>query len=91
MVLRKVAARGFAVLRLEPAVRSDEAEEGLRGKELAPANLLAPFMYVELVWSLMFGLTVFGFWPDSRTLMGAAVIIASGLYIWHRERIPSDS
>lgn len=59
----------------------------IRAYALAPANLLAPFMYVELIWSLMFGLTVFGFWPDGRTLMGAAVIIASGLYIWHRERV----
>jgi len=52
----------------------------------APASLIAPFSYSQLVWVTITGYVVFGDWPDGWTLAGAAVIIASGLYIAHRER-----
>ena len=58
----------------------------IRAYETAPAGLVAPFMYVEFVWSVALGLAVFGFFPDGWTLAAAAIIIASGLYIRHRER-----
>lgn len=53
----------------------------------APASLLAPFTYVQLVWATAFGMALFGTVPDGWTWAGAAVIIASGLYTAHRERI----
>ena len=46
----------------------------------APASLLAPFMYVQLISSTLFGLVIFGDFPDGLSIMGAAVIVASGLY-----------
>lgn len=46
----------------------------------APASLLAPFMYIQLVSSAVFGLLVFGDIPDALTVVGAAIIVASGLY-----------
>jgi drug/metabolite transporter (DMT)-like permease len=55
----------------------------------APASVLAPFSYVQLVFSGLLGLVVFGAWPDRWTLIGAAVIAASGLYSAHRERVRS--
>ncbi len=58
----------------------------IRAYEAAPAGLVAPFMYVEFVWSVALGLALFGYLPDGWTLAAAAVIIASGLYIRHRER-----
>ena len=58
----------------------------IRAYETAPAGLVAPFMYIEFVWSVALGLAVFGFLPDGWTLAAAATIIASGLYIRHRER-----
>ena len=58
----------------------------IRAYETAPAGLVAPFMYIEFVWSVALGLAVFGFFPDGWTLAAAAVIIGSGLYIRHRER-----
>ncbi len=54
---------------------------------LAPASVLAPFMYTQLVWATGFGYFVFGDIPTSWTLAGAAVVIASGLYLLHRERV----
>jgi drug/metabolite transporter (DMT)-like permease len=54
---------------------------------LAPASVLAPFMYTQLVWATGLGFLIFGDVPDSWTLAGAAVLIASGLYLLHRERV----
>jgi drug/metabolite transporter (DMT)-like permease len=54
---------------------------------LAPASLLAPFFYVQLVWVSVLGFLVFGHLPDHWTVIGAGIIIASGLYTAQRERI----
>lgn len=53
----------------------------------ATASVLAPFSYIQLLFSGALGYVVFGSVPDSWAFLGAAVIIASGLYIVHRERI----
>jgi drug/metabolite transporter (DMT)-like permease len=55
----------------------------------APASLLSSFVYTQLVWVVILGYTVFGDVPDRYTLIGAALVIASGLYILHHERIRS--
>jgi drug/metabolite transporter (DMT)-like permease len=54
---------------------------------LAPASVLAPFSYSQLIWATFAGWLVFGNLPDEWTLVGAAIIIASGLYTAHRERV----
>jgi drug/metabolite transporter (DMT)-like permease len=56
---------------------------------LAPASLLAPFFYGQLLWVTGLGYLVFGNLPDSWTLAGAGIIIVSGLYTVHRERVRS--
>jgi drug/metabolite transporter (DMT)-like permease len=56
---------------------------------LAPASLLAPFFYGQLIWVTALGFLVFGSLPDRWTLTGAGIIIASGLYTAHRERVRS--
>lgn len=53
----------------------------------APASVLAPFSYAQLVTSGLLGLVVFGALPDGWTLLGAGIIVASGLYTAHRERV----
>jgi len=53
----------------------------------AAASTLAPFSYVQLLFSTVLGFAVFGAVPDRATLLGAAVIILSGLYTAHRERV----
>ena len=53
----------------------------------SPGSLLAPFAYVQLPWVVLAGYLVFGDLPDRWTLVGAAIIIASGLYTAHRERV----
>jgi len=58
---------------------------------LAPASLLAPFLYTQIIWMTLSGIVLFGNWPDRQTLLGAAVIIASGIYVWHRERVRAQA
>jgi drug/metabolite transporter (DMT)-like permease len=53
---------------------------------LAPAAVLSPFIYTEIVLVTALGYLVFGDLPNRFTLTGAAIVIASGLYILHRER-----
>jgi drug/metabolite transporter (DMT)-like permease len=53
----------------------------------APASLIAPFSYSQIVWATLIGFFVFGTLPAPHTWAGAAVIVASGLYILHRERV----
>jgi drug/metabolite transporter (DMT)-like permease len=53
----------------------------------APASVVAPFSYSALIWATLFGFLIFSEWPDLWTWAGAAIIIASGLYIFHRERL----
>lgn len=58
----------------------------IRAFRQAPASVVAPFTYSSLVWAALFGFAIWGDWPDLWTWSGAAVIIGSGLYIFHRER-----
>ncbi len=52
----------------------------------AAASLLAPFNYTMMVWAVLYGWLIFGDIPGAKTMVGATVIIAAGLYAWHRER-----
>jgi drug/metabolite transporter (DMT)-like permease len=53
----------------------------------APAAVVAPFQYTQMVWGILFGLLIFGTVPDENRLLGSAIVIASGMYILYRETI----
>lgn len=48
----------------------------------APTSLLAPFFYVHLIWAIIYGWFVFGDVPAMATVIGGALVIASGLYVY---------
>jgi S-adenosylmethionine uptake transporter len=51
--------------------------------------VVTPFRYTAILWGLMLGLLVFGDWPRPLTLLGAGLVVASGLYtLWRETRIP---
>jgi drug/metabolite transporter (DMT)-like permease len=54
--------------------------------KFAPSATLAPLQYLEIVTAVGLGYLVFGDFPDAITWVGIAVIVASGLYVIHRER-----
>lgn len=53
----------------------------------APASVLAPFQYVEIVTAALFGYLFFNDMPADTTFVGTFIIIASGVYLFHRERV----
>ena len=58
----------------------------IKAFERAPASLLASFDYTTLVWATLYGFFLFGDLPDGWTILGAAIIVSSGLYLVKRER-----
>jgi drug/metabolite transporter (DMT)-like permease len=55
------------------------------GYRAAETTLVAPFEYGAIIYATVLGIAIWGEWPDVWSLAGVAVLIASGLYIWHRE------
>ncbi|MEW6766890.1 MAG: DMT family transporter [Pseudomonadota bacterium] len=53
---------------------------------LAPATVVVPYQYSMIIWAVIFGYVVFDDVPTLHVLVGAAVIIAAGFYIFLRER-----
>ncbi len=58
----------------------------IRAFAVAPASAIAPFTYAHLLWATLWGAVLFGDLPDGWTVLGAGVIVGSGLYVWRRER-----
>jgi drug/metabolite transporter (DMT)-like permease len=58
----------------------------ISGHRLAPAAVLSPFVYTQLIWVVILGYLVFDHVPNGWTMAGAAVVISSGLYLLYRER-----
>jgi S-adenosylmethionine uptake transporter len=48
-------------------------------------TFIAPFRYTSLLWALIIGFLVFGDWPDQLTLVGAAIVVGTGLFTLYRE------
>jgi drug/metabolite transporter (DMT)-like permease len=57
-----------------------------RSLKLAPASVVVPYQYSMIVWAVLFGYVVFGDVPSWATIVGAAIIIGAGFYIFLRER-----
>lgn len=56
-----------------------------RAMTYAPANVVAPFQYFQMIGSVIVGYFISSKFPDAMTWLGAAIIIGAGLYIWWRE------
>lgn len=57
---------------------------------IAPAPVLAPITYIQIVWMTALGYLIFGDVPTLTTLAGASIVVASGLYILYREQVKAD-
>jgi drug/metabolite transporter (DMT)-like permease len=58
-----------------------------RAIQAAPASVVAPYQYTMIIWAALFGFLLFGDIPPAPTVIGAAIIIAAGLYVSWRERV----
>ena len=57
-----------------------------RAHDFAEASVLAPMVYSQILYVTFFGWLFFDSVPDAATVLGASIIVASGLYVWLRER-----
>lgn len=57
--------------------------------QLTPAAVAAPYHYSQIVWGILFGILFFGEWPSIWSLLGGALIIGSGLYLYVRQSKPA--
>jgi drug/metabolite transporter (DMT)-like permease len=55
------------------------------GTTRASAAEIAPMTYVQLLIAMALGIILFGDWPDVTSLVGSAIIIGSGLFLWHQK------
>jgi drug/metabolite transporter (DMT)-like permease len=58
----------------------------VRAFQMAPASLLAPFQYVEIVAAVLLGLILFDDFPTPSKWVGIFIIVLSGLYVFWREQ-----
>ncbi len=73
----------FLVIAMTGAVGQVAITEAFR---LAPASVIAPFEYTAMLWGVGFDVLLWQVWPSAAVLLGAGVIMASGLYLIARER-----
>ncbi len=59
----------------------------IKALDHAEAAALQPYAYTLLVWATMLGALVFGDVPDGWTIAGGGIVVLSGLWTWHRDRI----
>ena len=57
-----------------------------RALKLAPASVVMPYQYTQIVWAILIGYPVFGDWPDAMMLAGSGVSVAAGVVILWREK-----
>lgn len=77
MTLRLMATVAFMILGYFTSVQA------MRHGDLA---VVAPFRYTGLLWALVLGVVMFGYWPDTLTLLGAGIVVATGIFTFYRER-----
>ena len=58
-----------------------------KAMQFAEAAAVQPYSYTLLVWAAVLGAVIYGDIPDGWTFAGAALIVGSGLYTWHRDRL----
>lgn len=57
----------------------------IKAFSMAEASAIAPFSYLGIIFATLWGILLYAEYPDLWTVIGALVIAASGLYVWHRE------
>jgi drug/metabolite transporter (DMT)-like permease len=87
---RLPGARDFLLLGVAGALMGIAHYLHIEAFRLAEAAVVAPFKYTNMVWGVAFGLLIWGELPDRWVLSGSVLVIASGLFIFYRERRPGD-
>ena len=63
----------------------------IKALDHAEAGAVQPYAYTLLVWVTLLGAVVFGDFPDTWTILGGVVIVASSLFAWYRDRRAAEA
>jgi drug/metabolite transporter (DMT)-like permease len=85
-VYRPMPGRDFAALALLAVLAFVASLLMIAAYRRAEAQVVAPMQYSQILWAILYGALFFDEYPDAMTLLGAGIVIASGLYILARER-----
>ena len=64
---------------------------GVKSMRTGEIGAVQPFRYALLLWAMLFGIVMFGEWPDAWMLVGSAVVVGAGLFTLYRERRASPA
>lgn len=59
---------------------------GVAAMRIGEIAVISPFRYSNLIWAILLGMAVFAEYPDFFTLLGAAIVVGTGIYTFYRER-----
>ncbi len=79
-------ARGLGLIGLTALFMTVAFLTSVATMRFGEIGVVSQFRYTGLVWALLLGLLVFGEWPDELTLLGAGIVVATGLFTLYRER-----
>ena len=80
-----IAAGDLALFGLMGALGTGAQLCIIRSFSMSEASVVAPFAYLGIVFAAIWGAVLYAEYPDRWSIVGALVIIAAGLYVWHRE------
>jgi drug/metabolite transporter (DMT)-like permease len=86
-VWRPIALLDFGLILVMAVALTAGHWGSIRALRLAPVSAVAPFQYIELLYATFFGWYFWNEWPAEHVWFGAAVVVASGLYVIWRERV----
>jgi len=81
------SARGLGLLALAAILVLIGYQYVIMALRTGDLSAVAPFRYSALLWAILLGFLVFGDIPDRPMITGASIIVLSGLYTFHRERL----
>jgi drug/metabolite transporter (DMT)-like permease len=58
---------------------------------VAEANVVAPYEYTALIWSVLYGWLFWREWPDPVSWLGIAIIVGAGTYVFYREQVKGEA
>jgi drug/metabolite transporter (DMT)-like permease len=85
------SARALALLAVAAVVLLVGYQCAILAVRLGEISVVAPYRYTALPWAMLLGYLVFGDVPEPAMILGAAIIVASGLYMFYRESLRSRS
>lgn len=82
-----LSAYGLALLAASAVLVSLANIFIIRAFRGAEVSVVAPFRYAGVLWALILSLAIWGYMPNALAIAGTVVLVASGLYIMHREAL----